>query len=121
MDKFRQYAKTARGKYPALVKQRLREWEKRNRAYLNARKMLRMAAKKLATPAWANQFFIEEIYDLAQRRTKLQTGGIKQWHVDHIVPLTSSLVCGLHVEHNLRVIPARDNHSKKNYFWPEMP
>lgn len=69
-------------------------------------------------PAWANKFFIEEIYELARRRTEI-TGF--PWHVDHIVPLKSELVCGLHVQSNLRVIPAVENHKKKNYFWPDMP
>jgi hypothetical protein len=70
-----------------------------------------------ATPAWANHFFIEEAYDLAQRRTK--STGIK-WHVDHIVPLRSKRVCGLHVENNLQVIPARTNLEKGNRVWPSM-
>jgi hypothetical protein len=71
-----------------------------------------------ATPSWANRFFIAEAYDLAKRRT-LATG-IK-WHVDHIVPLRSPLVCGLHVEHNLAVIPAPTNIIKGNRVWPDMP
>ncbi|MDP3937669.1 MAG: hypothetical protein Q8R92_05985 [Deltaproteobacteria bacterium] len=69
-------------------------------------------------PAWANSFFIEEIYDLARRRTEA-TG--YEWHVDHIVPLRSKTVCGLHVEHNLRVIPKAVNLSKGNRHWPDMP
>lgn len=71
-----------------------------------------------ATAAWANLFFIDEIYDLARLRTK-HLGVVH--HVDHIVPLQHPLVCGLHVEHNLRVIPALDNLRKKNLWRPDMP
>lgn len=41
--------------------------------------------------------------------------------VDHIVPLTSDLGCGLHWEGNLQVIPAAANLAKKNFWWPDMP
>ena len=71
-----------------------------------------------AKPAWANDFFIREAYHLAKLRT-LATG--YPWHVDHIVPLKSDLVCGLHVEHNLQVIPASENVRKQNFYWPDMP
>ena len=90
-------------------------------AFHAARAMRTRAAKARAIPAWANHFFIEEIYDLAARRTAIQCGGIKRWHVDHIVPLQSPLVCGLHVHNNLRVIPATENYKKGNRHWPEMP
>lgn len=33
----------------------------------------------------------------------------------------SKLVCGLHVEHNLRVITQKENQRKNNVFWPDMP
>jgi hypothetical protein len=69
-------------------------------------------------PAWANRFFMLEIYDLARRRTK--ASGIKH-HVDHIVPLQNKNVCGLHCEQNLMVIPALQNYSKGSRRWPEMP
>jgi hypothetical protein len=78
----------------------------------------RKAERLRATPIWANQFFIEEAYDLAQRRSHVT--GCK-WHVDHIVPLRSPLVCGLHVENNLQVIPAKHNMVKGNRHWPHMP
>src|SRR3990167_3661229 len=64
------------------------------------------------------QFFMEEIYDLARLRTRVM--GF-QWHVDHIVSIKSPLVCGLHVENNLRVIPAIENLKKRNRWWPDMP
>ena len=74
-----------------------------------------------ATPAWANQFFIEEAYDLARLRTQQKTGRSDEWQVDHIVPLQHPLVQGLHVEHNLQVIPAIHNQRKGNRVWPDMP
>lgn len=64
------------------------------------------------------QFFIGEAYRLAKLREKICGG---KWHVDHIVPIQSKLVCGLHVESNLRVIPAFMNISKSNRHWPDMP
>ena len=97
------------------------KWASSNKHIRNEGFASRRAAKKNATPAWANKFFMEEAYDLAQRRSKLKTGGHAKWHVDHIVPLQSPIVCGLHVEHNLRVIPATENLRKHNKIWPDMP
>lgn len=93
-------------------------WEVENRGLANAKSARRHAAKLMAIPKWANKFFVDEIYDLASRRTKV--AGFA-WHVDHIVPLQSKFVCGLHVENNLRVIPAIENIKKHNRHWPNMP
>lgn len=75
----------------------------------------RRAAKKCSTPAWANMAAIEAIYAEAERRTR-ETG--IPHHVDHEIPLTHPLVCGLHVEHNLRVLTALANIVKGNKFEP---
>ena len=78
----------------------------------------RRSAKKNAVPGWANKTAIEAIYEKARRFTDL-TG--EPFHVDHIVPLTSDLVCGLHWEGNLQVLSGPDNLSKANRVWPDMP
>jgi hypothetical protein len=103
---------------PALVLARALKWQKDKPHLANARNARRRAARRKATPAWANDFFIEEAYHLAQLRTEMF--GFP-WHVDHIVPLQSKIVCGLHWELNLAVIPGADNCAKRNLRWPDMP
>lgn len=93
-------------------------WVRRNKDYACAQAGKRRSAKLNATPAWANEFFIREVYRLARTRAKLTR---VNWHVDHVVPLRSKIVCGLHCEHNLAVIPADQNHRKSNRYWPDMP
>lgn len=86
---------------------------------INAEKaMRRVARKRQATPTWANPEAIRSFYVEAARLTK-ESG--EPHHVDHIVPLQSKIVCGLHVEHNLRVLPKCENQAKSNRWWPDMP
>ena len=88
------------------------DWERRNPAAVRARWARRRAAKLRAVPAWADQEKIAEMYSLAE----FLRGVIGDCHVDHIVPLQHPLVCGLHVHHNLRVVPAEVNLAKYNRF-----
>lgn len=74
------------------------------------------SAKRRAIPAWANFEKILEIYREAVRLTK-ETG--IPHHVDHIVPLQSKWVCGLHVETNLQILTKSENSSKSNRHWPD--
>lgn len=72
----------------------------------------------MAWPEWcAEHPGFKKIYDEAKRR---RDGG-EDVHVDHIVPLCSPLVCGLHVPWNLRIIPAGPNIKKSNLWWPDHP
>jgi hypothetical protein len=65
------------------------------------------------TPIWANKENIKEIYKQAVSLT--ESTGIRH-EVDHIIPLTNKLVCGLHNEFNLQILPMSENRSKNNKF-----
>ncbi|WP_155635585.1 hypothetical protein [Burkholderia territorii] len=93
-------------------------WQKNNRAKATAAQNRREAEKLRATPKWANQDKIEEFYKEAERLSKIH---YRHYHVDHVVPLRSKIVCGLHWEGNLQVIPAEENIRKGNRHWPDMP
>lgn len=72
----------------------------------------RRALKRQSIPSWADKKAIKEIYKQSKR---LSINGIKH-HVDHVIPLKNSLVCGLHVESNLMIITAAENLKKSNKF-----
>ncbi len=91
------------------AKARYRSTHKSERA---AQEMQRQARKKCASPLWANQEEIGIVYQKA-REFGLQ--------VDHVVPLQSDIVCGLHVHANLQLLHPFDNRSKLNRHWPDMP
>lgn len=71
-----------------------------------------------AQPKWADSSKMMEIYRLRDSISKAT--GVTH-HVDHIVPLKSKLVCGLHNEFNLQVLPGVENLKKHNRHWPDMP
>lgn len=87
-------------------------WGKRNPDKLRAKTRLRQAARIQAVPAWADIKVIAEIYKRAVQM---------RMHVDHIVPLRSKIVCGLHVANNLQLLTASENSVKGNRHWPDMP
>ena len=104
-------------------KKNWREWRKnnlkydleRNRIYGQNNKNVvrrktakRRASKKAQTPKWANLNKINFIY------SSCPSG----YHVDHIYPLKSDYMCGLHVETNLQVITDKENINKGNRVWP---
>lgn len=68
---------------------------------------------RYARPKWANLEEIDKIYQTARQLT-IETGIPHE--VDHIIPIRHPLVCGLHVEYNLRVITAQDNNRKSNFY-----
>ncbi len=96
---------------PEKVVAKTRRWQEANPDKCERQRSRRHMTSR--RPGWANKFFIQEIYDLARRRTKA-TG--VPWVVDHIIPLKNPLVSGLHVENNLRVVTRTENAAKGNRF-----
>lgn len=86
-------------------------WTRTNKDKRKASSAKRKAAKLSATPLWANLKKVAEFYANAP----------KGHDVDHVVPLISSIVCGLHCEANLQYLPSSENQSKRNFHWPNMP
>jgi len=87
-----------------------RQAYKRNPGYYKAKSSHRRSCELKATPSWSEKELIEKVY------LKATDYGA---HVDHIVPLKSEVVCGLHVWANLQLLPPTDNISKGNRFWPD--
>lgn len=92
-------------------KEKISVYVKNNLPYFNRKSAERRAKKIKATPVWADNSAIADIFIEANYH---------QMHVDHIVPLVSERVCGLHWEGNLQLLTATDNRRKKNTIWPDM-
>lgn len=76
----------------------------------------RRVLSKKATPSWADKEAIAGMYQLA---AIFNSTGINL-HVDHIIPLKSSKVSGLHCEANLQLLSATENIIKGNRYWDDM-
>lgn len=82
------------------------EYYQNNKASFLSRKLKRLDALKLATPAWANLSEMNRIYK------ECPTG----YEVDHWAPIQGTNVCGLHNEFNLQYLSVEENRSKSNKF-----
>ena len=123
IEKKRILAREYKKNNPEKIRKSLKEWRLENKERiqkyyennkdwfkaLNAQRRIRISKYK------GNPQKIKEFYTEAIRLTELT--GIEH-HVDHIVPLTSKYVCGLHYENNLQVIPFYENLAKSNKFIP---
>jgi hypothetical protein len=84
-----------------------RKYRIANQFAKNARTAHYRAMKINATPKWLSERHRTEMRDIYKKCPKGH-------HVDHIVPLRSEIVCGLHVPWNLQILKAEDNMSKGN-------
>lgn len=98
-DKKQRYREISKSHYRANKHMYYEKYVRRKRAIVKA------------TPPWANINAIREIYKESISKS-LELG--VRYVVDHFIPLNSKLVCGLHVENNLRIILELDNLQKAN-------
>lgn len=116
-DKSRQASRKRYREKPEAVRAYRRQYFLENRGLIYARNAARRALRLKAIPKWADPAKIKKVYEAAQWMTE-NTG--ETWHVDHIVPLKSPVVCGLHCEANLTILPGLENIVKGNRYWPDM-
>lgn len=90
-----------------IIRARSRAWARDNPGRRKANEYARRAQKKQALPTWLT---VEQKKEMEQLWQKCPEGH----QVDHIVPLSSPVVCGLHVPWNLRIITAEENNSKRS-------
>lgn len=96
------------------VRKYRRKWKKNNLLVVLADSKVRRRRHREATPPWVTRKHkteMRELYKISITMTK--TTGVL-YVVDHIIPLRSDLVCGLHVPWNLRVITQEENLRKSN-------
>lgn len=89
-----------------------KEYQKNNPEKVTARNAKRKASKLQATPPWLTVEQLKEIESFYWLCKDLRAITGEEYHVDHIVPLQSKTVCGLHVPWNLQVLPWDINISK---------
>lgn len=91
----------------------LKQWRPKNRAAVNAQHAYRRVRLINATPPWIDRAQIKAVYykaeDLSQRY------GVP-FVVDHIIPIVSDTVCGLHCWHNLQILDEQLNLQKSNTY-----
>jgi 5-methylcytosine-specific restriction endonuclease McrA len=100
---------------PAQVKRAYRNaWKEMHKVQIRADTKARRRKHRDATPTWLTRkqkSELRQLYQIAIIMT--QTTG-EQYVVDHIYPLRSDVVCGLHVPWNLRIITQQQNLQKSN-------
>lgn len=112
-SKYLQKAAEWRAANPEKMAKCVARWAQAHKPLLKARTSARSRRTRQATPLWVNKKELQAVYQQAIQRS-LSTG--VKYHVDHIVPLKSDCVCGLHVPWNLQLLTAADNCRKKNTF-----
>lgn len=100
--------KEKRNANPAPYRASVLKWEKNN----PHKKAKYRHGKRIATPKFD---------DAENMKIVMQKAVLYGLEVDHIVPIISPIVCGLHCWHNLQLLDKKLNASKGNKYWPDMP
>ena len=112
-DKRKNYDAERRKEKRYLYREASRRYRESHPSEKKAEVISRRNGIKKQTPIWANKKYMNIFYKIA----KLEQKRIGQpVHVDHIYPLNSDWVCGLHCEHNMQLLIAKDNIVKSNHY-----
>ena len=100
-----------------------KDWQVKNKAKTTQYAAQRYANQKKALAAWTDVEMQSKILEMYVAAAEMTAATGIHHQVDHVVPLRSNQVCGLHVWWNLQVIPAGENKQKSAKFdvclWPE--
>jgi hypothetical protein len=95
-----------------------KRWKQKHKVsnpdYYKTLTSLRKRRHRNATPKWLTAKQKTEIRQLYQIAITMSKTTGERYVVDHIIPLISDEVCGLHVPWNLRVITQEENLKKSN-------
>jgi hypothetical protein len=112
--------KAAAATRPAETKRRYRNtWKEANKLQVRADTKARRRKHREATPSWLTRKQKSEIRHVYQAAITMTQATGEQYVVDHIYPLRSEAVCGLHVPWNLRVMTQDENLKKSNFLPPD--
>lgn len=89
-------------------------WKHRNPEEVKLHTNVRRRRHRAAIPPWVNATHRAEVKALYRAAVELTRLTGVRYVVDHIVPLQSDVVCGLHVPWNLRVTTQHENATKSN-------
>lgn len=117
-DKHSVWAKEWYVKNKDAVAEQKRLYRTTNKSKIVGWAAVRRAKVANAFPGWADKSKIDSIYKQSSQQTEQMNC---EFHVDHIVPISHPLVCGLHWEGNLQILEASENMHKSNVYWPDMP
>ena len=117
-DKRKLYGRAWRRENRERLRESYKQWAQANKDKVNANIAKRYTLKRHCTPRWVKQAWIRPFYTAAAHLTK--TTGVRH-EVDHIVPIRSKIVCGLHVPANLQILTTLENKRKANNHDPLAP
>ena len=93
---------------PIVLAENQKNYYLKNHHMMAYKKALRRSRKKLATPVWSDLDKINKVYANCS----------DDMTVDHIIPITSPIVCGLHVSWNMQYLTRSANSKKGNSLPP---
>lgn len=96
-----------------------KKWAQENTLYVYAMTKNRRRKHKAATVPWLTRSQKTEMRALYQIAITMSRTTGEAYVVDHIYPLRSDVVCGLHVPWNLRVVTRAENLIKSNSLPPD--